>query len=186
MILFKCIKCGAVIDAQDEYVGCQAACTYCGAEQEIPTASDPSCVLVFTESSPPTGTPMTAAELHVRIDEGTVRPSDLIWSDGMWQPLNAVFELPEPKEIAGHREEVPELAVAFEELPPGNRFSENERGLGAAEMADAILHGEPQFRTSKELGLHVLEVLEGMLDSGSDQSFRTMTTSCGVPFPFYE
>ena len=74
---------------------------------------------------------------------------------------------------------------AFEELPPGNRFSENERGLGAAEMADAILHGDPHFRTSKELSLHVLEVLEGMLDSGSDHSFHPMTTSCSVPLPFY-
>ena len=75
---------------------------------------------------------------------------------------------------------------AFEPLPPGNPYSENERSLGAAEMASAILRGDPRFRTSKELGLHVLEVLQGMLDSGSDHAFRVMTTSCQVPAPFYE
>ena len=53
-------------------------------------------------------------------------------------------------------------------------------------MASAILRGDPRFRTSKELGLHVLEVLQGMLDSGSDHAFRVMTTSCQVPAPFYE
>ena len=118
MILFKCTKCGAVMDAQDEYAGCQAACTYCGTEQQIPAESDPSCVLVFTESSPATGTPMTAAELHVRIEEGTVRPSDLIWAEGMWQPLNAVFELPDQGNDGDLREDIPELATAFEELSP--------------------------------------------------------------------
>ena len=75
---------------------------------------------------------------------------------------------------------------AFEPLSPGNRFSENERGLGASEMASAILGGRPGFRTSKELGLHVLEVLQGILKSGGDGTFHTMTTSCGIPPAFYD
>ncbi len=75
---------------------------------------------------------------------------------------------------------------AFEDLPPGNRCSENERGLGASEMASAILGGRTRFRTSKELGLHVLEVLQGILKSGEDGAFRTMTTSCGIPPAFYD
>ena len=75
---------------------------------------------------------------------------------------------------------------AFEPLPPGNRYSENERGLGASEMASAILSWSPGFRTSKELGLHVLEVLQGILQSGEDGTFHSMTTSCGVPPAFYD
>ena len=74
---------------------------------------------------------------------------------------------------------------AFEDLLPGNRYSGNERGLGTSEMADAILKGESRFRTSKELGLHVLEVLQGMLESGADRSLHTMTTSCSIPPAFY-
>ena len=75
---------------------------------------------------------------------------------------------------------------AFETLLPGNRYSENERGLGPSEMAEAIIKGNPRFRTSKELGLHVLEVLQGMLKSGEDSSIQAMTTSCELPLPYYE
>ena len=73
-----------------------------------------------------------------------------------------------------------------EMLRPGNRYSGNERGLGASEMAEALLRGRTDFRTSKELGLHVLEVLQGMLKSGEDRSFRTMTTGCGIPEAYYD
>ena len=74
----------------------------------------------------------------------------------------------------------------LEDLWPGNSFRENERGLGASEMADAILKGNPGFRTSKELGLHVLEVLHSLLNSGKEQMFQKMTTNCGIPEAFYE
>ena len=74
----------------------------------------------------------------------------------------------------------------FEAPRPGNLFSGNERGIGPSEMADAILQGSSSFRTSKELGLHVLEVLQGMLDSGADGSFHSMTTSCTIPSAFYD
>ena len=51
---------------------------------------------------------------------------------------------------------------AFEDLLPGNQYSGNERGL------------------------HVLEVLQGMLKSGEDKSIHTMTTTCSIPLPFYD
>ena len=75
---------------------------------------------------------------------------------------------------------------AFEALPKGNPYCENERGLGPAEMAAAILRSGPTFRTSKELGLHVLEVLQGMLTSGKNGNFCSMKTKCGIPEAFYE
>jgi hypothetical protein len=75
---------------------------------------------------------------------------------------------------------------AFENLLPGNRYSGNERGLGPSEMAETIINGNSCFRTSKELGLHVLEVLQGMLKSGEDKSIHTMTTTCSIPLPFYD
>ena len=61
----------------------------------------------------------------------------------------------------------------------------NERGLGPSEMADALQNSRQTFRTSKELGLHVLEVLQGMLDSGTDQAIHSMVTTCSKPEPFY-
>ena len=75
---------------------------------------------------------------------------------------------------------------AFEALPKGNPYCENERGLGPAEMAAAILRSGPTFRTSKELGLHVLEVLQGMLTSGKKGSFCSIKTDCSIPEAFYE
>ena len=73
-----------------------------------------------------------------------------------------------------------------EDLRPGNAFGDNERGLGVSEMAEAILKGNSKFRTSKELGLHVLEVLQSMLNSGKEHEFRMMTTSCCIPEAFYD
>ncbi len=78
-----------------------------------------------------------------------------------------------------------EAPAVFENLLPGNRYTGNERGLGASEMADAIIHSRSGFRTSRELGLHVLEVLQGMLNSGSDRSFKAMETRCRIPDAFY-
>ena len=75
---------------------------------------------------------------------------------------------------------------SFVDLLPGNRFSENERGIGPSEMADAILNGRRTFRTSKELVLHVLEVLQGMLMSGENHTFQHMTTTCEIPEAFYK
>ena len=74
---------------------------------------------------------------------------------------------------------------AYEDLLPGNLYSSNERGLGPSEMADAILNSRQTFRTSKELGLHVLEVLQGMMDSGTDQKIHSMLTTCNRPAAFY-
>ena len=73
----------------------------------------------------------------------------------------------------------------FEDLPAGNCYSENARGLGPSELADAILHSRQTFRTSKELGLHVLEVLQRMLDSGTDQMIHRMVTTCNRPEAFH-
>ena len=75
---------------------------------------------------------------------------------------------------------------AFEFLPKGNPYCNNERGLGPSEMAAAIQKSKPNFRTSKELGLHVLEVLQGMLTSGKKGSFCSIKTDCSIPEAFYE
>lgn len=49
-------------------------------------------------------------------------------------------------------------------LPNKFYFSDNARGMGAADLARAIRHGA-RSRVSKELALHVLEVLEGLQKS---------------------
>ena len=68
-------------------------------------------------------------------------------------------------------------------LEPGNRFSENYRGLGVAEMADAISNGRKN-RASKELALHVLDVLESIEISSRTGEITDVKSTCEKPEPF--
>lgn len=47
-------------------------------------------------------------------------------------------------------------------------------------------HLERAQEKAARYGLHVLEVLQGMLKSGEDKSIHTMTTTCSIPLPFYD
>ena len=50
---------------------------------------------------------------------------------------------------------------AWEEVTLTHGLTDNSRGIGLAEMADAIVSGRPH-RASGDLALHVLEVMEGI------------------------
>lgn len=56
------------------------------------------------------------------------------------------------------------------------------RGLGLAEMMAAIADGRPH-RASGELGLHVLDVMHGLMESAEQGRHVTMSTSCARPEP---
>ena len=64
----------------------------------------------------------------------------------------------------------PRKAPEPEVLAPVNEFSENSRGIGPSEMADAIMSGRTS-RTDKRLACHVLKVLEGILCGGAEGRF---------------
>ena len=68
-------------------------------------------------------------------------------------------------------------------VAPGNEFSENSRGLGVAEMAAAISAGQKN-RASKELALHVLDILESIELSGKTGEMADVRSSCERPAPF--
>ena len=59
-------------------------------------------------------------------------------------------------------------------------YSGNSRGLGAAEMAEALLSGRKN-RASKELAAHVLEILEAMERSGKEDRMIPISSSCERP-----
>ena len=84
----------------------------------------------------------------------------------------------QPKTIRGV-----EQAPVVSTLAPGNNFSDNFRGLGVAEMADAISNGRKN-RASKELALHVLDVLESIEKSGRSGKFINVKSTCEKPVPF--
>lgn len=63
-----------------------------------------------------------------------------------------------------------------------SKFAENSRGIGPAEMADAIFQGRKN-RASKEMAYHVLEVLTGILQGGDNGSFADIVSTCDIPEP---
>ena len=66
------------------------------------------------------------------------------------------------------------------EIPLLFDFSENSRGVGAAEMARAILLGE-KSRVDGALGYHVLETAERIVESGSSQAYLRVESDITPP-----
>ena len=68
------------------------------------------------------------------------------------------------------------------ELLNFSKYDGDARGIGPAEMADAILQGR-RNRASKEMAYHVLEVLSGILQGGDNGAFTDITSTCDIPLP---
>ena len=66
------------------------------------------------------------------------------------------------------------------DLVPGHRA--NRRGLGVAEMADAIISGRPHS-ASGELARHVLEIMHAVHQASETNSHVEPVTTCGRPEP---
>lgn len=65
-------------------------------------------------------------------------------------------------------------------LSPVSDLSDNCRGIGPQEMAEAILEGRPN-RAAKEMAYHVLDALNAILRSGSEGQFVEVKSSCVRP-----
>lgn len=70
----------------------------------------------------------------------------------------------------------------WREIPLINVFTENNRGLGIADMAFAILNNEKP-RASGELAYHVLDVMQGFLDASVDNQAYSLNSTCEQPKP---
>lgn len=70
-------------------------------------------------------------------------------------------------------------------LPQQTPVMENMRGIGPAEMSDAILTGRKN-RAEGEMAYHVLEVLTAMLQGGEKGKFVDIASSCERPEPMPE
>lgn len=67
-------------------------------------------------------------------------------------------------------------------FPLTHGFQNECRGIGAAEMAWAMIQGRPN-RASKEMGLHVLEMIHGMFVSSDSSAFYQLESSFEQPAP---
>ncbi len=64
----------------------------------------------------------------------------------------------------------------FEDIPYINEYSNNMRGIGLSNMADAIMNGKTDFAANGHRALHVLEIMEKIhtsSDSGKAEELET-------------
>lgn len=71
---------------------------------------------------------------------------------------------------------------AFLEVPLSHGYGSPSRGLGLAEMADA-LHAGRAPRASGVFGYHILSIMESLHASAMQGEFVTLSTSCNRPSP---
>ena len=65
-------------------------------------------------------------------------------------------------------------------LPAVSPICDGNRGIGPAEMADAILHHRPH-RASSEMALHVLDIIDTLMRSGAENRPLKVSTTCPRP-----
>lgn len=70
----------------------------------------------------------------------------------------------------------------WRDLPIQHRWVENSRGLGVAEMAEAIREGRPH-RANAELAYHVLDLMHAFHDSAREGRHIAIESTCTRPEP---
>jgi len=68
----------------------------------------------------------------------------------------------------------------WSEIPLLKEYSENSRGLGVTDMAEAIEKNSPH-RASAELCIHVLEVMHGIHEASDSGKYYKLKTKCARP-----
>lgn len=66
------------------------------------------------------------------------------------------------------------------EFPLTHGYSENSRGVGAAEMAWSIIKGRPN-RASKEMAFHVFELMHGIVRSAEEGTVTKLNSTFDTP-----
>jgi predicted dehydrogenase len=92
------------------------------------------------------------------------------------------LSVPDPNGFGGSVRIRREGAQGFSEVPLSFGYAENSRGLGVADMADAVEKGRPH-RASGELAYHVLDAMQGFLDASNTQRHIELGSTCAKPAP---
>jgi predicted dehydrogenase len=92
------------------------------------------------------------------------------------------LSVPDPNSFGGPVRVRREGAQAWSEVPLTHGYFENSRGLGVADMADAIQTKRPH-RASGELAFHVLDAMQAFLDASTAQRHIELGSTCSRPQP---
>ena len=68
-------------------------------------------------------------------------------------------------------------------LDSDSPIRDSNRGIGPSEMADAIYNSRPN-RASKEMALHVMDIIEQLMVSSQEQKLITLESTCDRPAAF--
>ncbi|MFW2504167.1 VOC family protein [Clostridium diolis] len=96
-----------------------------------------------------------------------------------------ILYLPDPNQFGGEVKFIPNVMDPRQPVSPVTlwkftAYDDNSRGIGPAEMAEAI-ENKRMNRTSKEMAYHVLEVLEAILQGGEKGRFIDILSEFEIP-----
>ena len=145
-----------------------------GKVMDTPVESQVSAILMMANGV--TGT------LHIDADSNFHEKTDFAVYG-----TRGILYLNNAQNFGGELKFLPNAANPYQEEPPVTlwnytNLNDNARGIGPSEMARAILEGRPN-RASKEMAVHVLEVLTAIYNGGEDGDFRDICSTCERPEP---
>jgi predicted dehydrogenase len=117
---------------------------------------------------------------------GTIITSFDVW--GAHLPTIEIYgtegslAVPDPNSFGGPVKLLKKGAKEWADVPLAFGYAENSRGLGLADMADAVAKGRPH-RASGELMYHVLDVMEGIHDASRTGRSYGVKSACERPAP---
>ena len=115
---------------------------------------------------------------------GTIVTSFDVWSHSMpWIEIygtEGTLRVPDPNTFGGPVLLKRFRAEEWSEMPLCFPYQDNSRGLGVAEMAEAIRAGR-DHRASGELAKHILELMHGFHDAAASRSSYRVTSTCSRP-----
>jgi len=91
--------------------------------------------------------------------------------------------VPDPNHFGGSVKLRKKDELEFIDIPSTHQFCGNDRGLGVADMAAAILN-KHKYRANGDLAFHVLEAMHGFHDASESGKYYQMESSCEKPEPF--
>lgn len=115
---------------------------------------------------------------------GTIATSFDVW--GSETPRIEIFgsegtlSVPDPNGFGGPVRLRRAHASEWEEVPLVKGFTENMRGAGPADLAEAIRHGRPH-RANGELAYHVLDLMHAVLEASEEGRHISIESSCRRP-----
>jgi predicted dehydrogenase len=93
------------------------------------------------------------------------------------------LSVPDPNTFGGPVRVKRGRAQAWSEVPLMHGYAEQSRGVGLADMAQALVSNRPH-RASGELSYHVLDAMQSLLDASESKRFVELSSTCTKPKPF--